>query len=193
MPDTVVSFTGDKVALIVRGKTSAEHAPGKMEQHADCAKSDGAPVGYFGEDGAGSGYISSAVLFGIKGEVFDLAGFGKNRPYYVNLSLAQAYRVVSTVLSVTISNGEATKFDEYWSELTADPGRFSLLGRNCSTRASGAFRHAGILSGGIPGLDTPDNLYRQLVSERKDRCVSHSGHIGFEKAGNRFQIRIAEA
>jgi hypothetical protein len=190
MADTVITFSGDKIALIVRGKTSDAHSPGKMEQHADCARSDGSPVGYFGEGGAGSGYLTSAVLIGIAGEVYELAEFQVNRPFYVDCTVAKGYGCVSTALVVSIANGEATKFDDYWQKLKADPGTFRLLGKNCSTRASGAFRHAGILSGGIPGLDTPDNLYRQLKAERGDRCTSYSGYIGFEGAGNRFAMRI---
>ena len=54
-----------------------------------------------------------------------------------------------------------------------------MLGLNCSTRASGAFVYAGILKGGIPGLDTPNNLYKQIIWRKKDQTTSHSGYIGF--------------
>jgi hypothetical protein len=190
MTHQIISFAGDKVALIVRGKTSETHSPGVLEQHADCAKSNGAPVGYFGEGGAGSGYNLSALLFGIHGEVYEMNEFQIHRPFYVDCTLARAASIMSTVLVVQVANGEGTKFDDYWTSLKADPGTFSLLGRNCSTRASGAFRHAGILSGGIPGLDTPNNLYRQLTSERPDRCSSYSGYVGFQIAGSGYALRI---
>lgn len=192
MSHSTVNFSGDKVALIVRGKTSDSHSPKLLEQHADCARSDGSPVGYFGEGGAGSGYISSAVVIGIKGEVYELDEFNRFRPFYVDAGKARGAKVISTALVVKVANGEADKFDEYWSSLKADPGTFSLLGRNCSTRASGAFRYSGILSGGIPGLDTPNNLYKQLKSERSDRCSSHTGYLGFDVSGNGFTMRIDE-
>jgi hypothetical protein len=179
-----IPFGGDKVALIVRGKTSAEHSPGKLEQHADCVRSDGAPVGYFGEAGEGIGYIVRAVLIGIRGEVYDMDGFRRNRPYYVNVFDARAYGIVSTALVVRVTGAQASSFDDYWDRLAKDPGTFRLLGKNCSTRASGAFRHAGILQSGIPGLDTPNNLYRQLVRQRRDLCRSYTGYIGFSSAGN---------
>lgn len=208
MTEKMITFSGDKVALIVRGKTSEDHSPGKMEQHADCARSDGSPVGYFGGDGAGSSessgssggsgrgsamsaFASSAILVGIEGQVYDLQEFQIKRPYYIDSGRAKTAGVVSTVLIVTVANGEATKFDEYWGSLKEDPGTFRLLGKNCSTRASGAFRHAGILSGGIPGLDTPNNLFKQLKAERPDRCTSYSGYVGFQVAGNGFSLRIA--
>jgi hypothetical protein len=190
--ESLISFSGDKVALIVRGKTSEVHKPKKLEQHADCARSDGSPVGFFGEAGGGSGYLTSAVLIGIQGEVYELDEFERYRPFYVDLKKARAFGVVSTALVVSVANGEAAKFDEYWAALKSDPGKFRLLGKNCSTRASGAFRHCGILSGGIPGLDTPDNLYKQIKTERADRCKSYSGYLGFEKIGNKFSMRVAE-
>lgn len=199
MGATSIVFAGDRVALIVRGKQNAGHAPGKMEQHADCVKSDGSPVGYFGAEpgranasGGQSGYLSSAVLVGIGGAVYDMNAFNIHRPYYVDASVARAYKALSTVLTVTVSSGEAKKFDEYWASLAKDPGTFSLLGRNCSTRASGAFAHSGILSGGIPGLDTPDNLYQQLVAERADRCASYSGYVGFQMAGNGMSVIVED-
>jgi len=187
-----IVFAGDKVALIVRGKTSAEHSPGKLEQHADCVRSNGSPVGYFGEGGEGSGYIFSAVLIGIRGEVYDMDGFKKNRPYYVDAALARGYGVVSTALVVSVSSSQAERFDDYWSRLTDDPGTFRLLGKNCSTRASGAFRHAGILAAGIPGLDTPNNLYKQIVTQRQDICNSYSGYIGFTTIGSNMAMVVED-
>ena len=187
-----IVFAGDKVALIVRGKTSAEHSPGKLEQHADCVRSNGSPVGYFGEGGEGSGYIIKAVLIGIQGEVYDLDGFKKHRPYYVDANMARGYGVVSTALVVRVSSSQAQIFDDYWRDLTTDPGTFRLLGKNCSTRASGAFRHSGILASGIPGLDTPNNLYKQLVRQRPDLCTSYSGYIGFTTEGSNTAMVIED-
>lgn len=190
MANRNITFAGDKVALIVRGKTSAEHAPGKLEQHADCARSNGKPVGYFGEGGEGSGYITSAVLIGIRGEVYDLDAFKVHRPYYVDATIARGAGVRSTALVVRVSSAQAERFDDYWDRLAEDPGTFRLLGKNCSTRASGAFRHAEILASGIPGLDTPDNLYKQLVRQRADICDSHSGYIGFTAVGANMTMVI---
>ena len=192
MSERSIVFAGDKVALIVRGKTSAEHSPGKLEQHADCVRSDGSPVGYFGEGGEGSGYLTSAVLIGIRGEVYDMDGFAKHRPHYVNAKTARGYGVVSTALIVRVSSAQAERFDDYWDRLSDDPGTFRLLGKNCSTRASGAFRHADILAAGIPGLDTPNNLYKQLVKQRPDICESHSGYIGFTATGSTMAMVIED-
>jgi len=185
-----IPFAGDKVALVVRGKESPEHVPGKRAQHADCVRSQGAPVGYFGEDGEGNVYITTAVLIGVRGEVYDLGTFTRKRPYYVDASIARAYQLISTALVVRVTSAQASSFDDDWDQLTKDPGTFRLLGKNCSTRASGAFRHAGILQSGIPGLDTPDNLYRQLVAQRGDLCSSYSGYVGFTSAGGASFMHI---
>jgi hypothetical protein len=185
-------FAGDKVALIVRGKTSAKHSPGNLAQHADCVRSNGSPVGYFGAPGEGSAYLTSAVLIGIRGEVYDLDGFKKNRPYYIDAKVARGYGTVSTALVVRVPGSQAERFDDYWSRLSADPSTFRLLGKNCSTRASGAFRHAGILAAGIPGLDTPNNLYKQLVRQRRDLCESYSGYIGFTTAGGNATMVVED-
>lgn len=183
-------FAGTRVALIVRGKTDADHSPGVMAQHADAIRSNGSPVGYFGTAGEGSGYTTSAVLIGIRGEVYDLDGFKKHRPFYVDAARARTYQVISTVLMIQVEPDQARRFDDFWDDLQQSPGRFRLLGRNCSTRASGAFRAAGIVNGGIPGLDTPDNLYRQIVTEAAHRCTSVSGYVGFTARGNGMVLRV---
>lgn len=192
LANQTIVFAGDRVALIVRAKTSAEHTPKKLDQHADCVRSNGVPVGYFGEAGEGSGYVASAMFIGIRGEVYDMEGFRKNRPYYVDAEIARGYGVVSTALVVSVSSGQAKLFDDYWDSLAANPGTFRLLGKNCSTRASGAFRHAGILAAGIPGLDTPNNLYKQLVKERRDICNSYSGYIGFSTLGSSLAMVVED-
>ena len=59
-----------------------------------------------------------------------------------------------------------------WSEIASD---FSL-----STAAS-AFIAAGVVNKTIPWMDTPDNLYQQLVDDLPaGRVVSYTGYIGFK-------------
>lgn len=206
MSATTYPFGGDRVALIVRGKTSPDHEPGLMEQHADCALSTGAPVGFFGEasDGGSSGRSpssfggsnrastgkSNGVGLGMAGIVYDLDLLKRNRPFYVDVGMARGYGVISTVLFVQVSPAEATAFDKAWADMASNPGSFQIVGWNCSTHASKAFRQAGILSGGIPGLDTPNNLYRQLSKERAGKVTSVSGYVGFNQTGGRFIMAI---
>jgi len=206
MATTNYNFGGDRVALIVRGKHSADHEPSVMAQHADCALSKGAPVGFFGEaggggssgrapssigaSGRGSTGKSNSIGLGMAGVVYDFDKLRQNRPFYVELAQAKGYNLVSTVLFVQVTASEAKAFDDAWAGLTKSPGSFQLLGWNCSTHASQAFRASGILSGGIPGLDTPDNLYKQLCKERAGKVVSVSGYVGFARSGSGFMMTV---
>ena len=146
-----------------------------MAQHADCILPDGAPIGYFGEGNDGS---LNGVGLNMQGVVYDYDALRVHRPYYIQVEGAVSYRVVSTVLLVNVSRGEAERFSAYWDDLKRSPGTFHLVGANCSTHASESFVAAGIVRGGIPGLDTPDNLYRQIVRTRNG-TTSVSGFVGF--------------
>lgn len=178
------TFTGNKIGLIVRGKTSPTHEPGNMAQHADCVLADGSPIGFFGDEGAATGESTgqgswNSIGMNMKGLVADYHKLQTIRPYYVDTTLAKRYKVISTVLLIQVTPTEASLFKDYWTKLTLKPGSFHILGANCSTHASEAFVYAGILGGGIPGLDTPNNLYKQLVTVKKGKTESHSGHVGF--------------
>ncbi len=205
MATTTYTFSGDRVALVVRGKTSHSHTPGKLQQHADCALSNGAPVGFFGTGNTGSSGGSSSGVggsskssanssnsrgLGMTGVVYDQASLAKNRANYVDGAIARGTGTISTVLFVQVSPAEAKAFDKAWGDMATDPGSFQILGWNCSTHASQAFRKAGILAGGIPGLDTPDNLYLQLCFEKAGKVSVTSGYVGFTASGSGFMLTV---
>lgn len=187
---TKLSFTGTRIALIVRGKQNAAHEPDVDAQHADCILTDGSPVGFFGS-GAGWSGVSGRVGMGLDGVVADYSWFIAHRPYYVDLTLAKRYGLISTVLTVDVSATAAAQFAAYWARLRLSPGDFELLGNNCSTHASDAFVSSGILPGGIPGIDTPNNLYKQLVAVKRGLTKSYSGLVGFTKrASGGFDVEV---
>ena len=183
---TKVPFAGGAVGLIVRGKTSHAHSPGVLEQHADCILADGSPIGFFGEGDAASG--SSGL--GLDGAVYDFEEFQQKRPFYVNGASARGLKIVSAVLRITASSTQAARFRTFWTRLDADPDTFNILGGNCSTRASSAFVHAGLLGGGIPGIDTPDNLWRQLCTIHRGRVTAAYGYIDFQPKGEGFDVYV---
>jgi len=187
--ETVV-FDGTKIALIVRGKTGAGHEPDIMAQHADAILSDGSPIGFFGE-GDGISGSGGSIGFGMDGVVYDYHLMKAHRPYYVDLDQAKRYGVKSTVLVLKVTSEIGLVFDEFWSKLKLNPGNFSLLGDNCATHGSEAFMKAGIVNRGIPGLDTPDNLYKQLIAV-SSKTESYSGHVGFVRkaSGGGFDLVI---
>jgi len=191
MADTIVKFSSSDscIGLIVRGKLSAQHHPGAMAQHADVILADGSPVGFYGE---GNGGNSNSVGLGMQGVVYDHAALRIQRPYYIDVSSAVSNRVVSTVLLVKVTSDQANKFAKSWASMTTDPGNFNILGGNCSTHASASFIDAGLLKRGIPGLDTPDNLYAQLVKELPATSLqSLSGYIGFQvEPGGGFSLAL---
>jgi hypothetical protein len=96
-------------------------------------------------------------------------------------------------LIIPVTKEEAQEFKKFWANLKTNSGSFSLLGDNCSTHASEAFRHSGVTKKGIPGLDTPNNLYNQLSTLRK-KATSYTGYIGFKKrsSGDGFDLIIED-
>lgn len=220
-----LTFPGNMIGLVVRGKTGPDHHPGVMEQHADCILPNGAPIGFFGDDGVASGGSSSgqgssassgrssssgsfaspgrssgsssnSTGMNMRGAVFSYLTYLKARPYYVDVAQARKYKVKSTVLTINVTAAEAKAFQGYWDNLTKKPGPFYLLGYNCSTHASEAFIEAGIVDSGIPGLDTPDHLYDQLIDDSAGNVcriwASYSGYVGFVQAGPDFTVVIEE-
>ncbi|KAA5605236.1 hypothetical protein F1188_11735 [Roseospira marina] len=197
-----LTFDGTAVALLVRGKLGPAHSPGLMDQHADVALPDGSPMGFFGEgsgepsgsrgaassDSSASSNSSGPAFspfrstgMGLDGQVYDYVELKARRKNYVDIQTAIESGTVTTVLLVTVNAAQAKKFRSYWLTMDKTPPTFNIVGGNCSTRASDSFIYSGILSGGIPGLDTPDNLYNQLVAS-SNTTTSHTGFVGFRKA-----------
>ncbi|ROS00199.1 hypothetical protein EDC56_2837 [Sinobacterium caligoides] len=184
-----------RIGLIIRGKHSADHEPGLLEQHADCILSNGEPYGFFGDNApaSGGGFSVSWNRSGMnmKGVAADYAVMKRIRPYYVDAEEAKRYDVKSTLLIIDASIEEAALFDNFWRQLRLKPGRFNILGSNCSSHASKAFITANIVSEGIPGLDTPNNLFKQLQAKPDRNIAIRSGHIGAKKLSeNQYRAEI---
>lgn len=204
-----VAIGQNQIGIIVRGKLNDKHSPGVMEQHADCILPGGEPVGFFGGEGdhssgssgSSSGSSSNSWANGpslswnstgmnMKGMVAHYPELRRIRPWYVDIKQAQKYKVKSTVLVLDVTKAQADLFKQFWKNLKLNPGGFSLLGANCSTHASEAFIAANIVSKGIPGLDTPDNLYKQIKTSHSGSKKTYSGHIGAEKNGIHYDLII---
>ena len=70
-------------------------------------------------------------------------------------------------------------------------GSFNILGGNCSTHASSAFVAANVVSSGIHGLDTPNNLYKQLKVKHSGKSRIYSGFAGvIPLAGDKYDLVI---
>ena len=178
MADIRLSFSdGSRIGLIVRGKVSATHHPDLGQQHADAILANGAPIGFYG---TGNGGSANRVYMAMDGVVYDNMALRVQRPYYGDLDSALSNRVISTVLLITVTPAQGLAFTNAWSSMAIHPGNFNILGGNCSTHASAAFIDCGLIGDGIPGLDTPDRLYDQLVASLPAASLqSISGFIGF--------------
>lgn len=169
MPIVNIDFSrGDRVGYIVRYKTSHTHEPSASDTHADCVTHTGAPCGYFGS-GAFSG--GSVVLYTL---------FQSIRPQYVNLADARGRSCISTIIVSECGAANALKFRNSWISMRAATGDFAIVGNNCSTHASKACFKGGLIRvDGVDGVDTPNNLYNQIVSDAAFRWTSYSGYLYF--------------
>lgn len=195
------------VGLIVRGKHNEKHNPDKMQQHADCILPGGEPVGFYGGAGDASSGNSldstnksrseapsislNKTGLNMKGMVAYYEDLRKIRPMYLDPNLAKKYEIRSTVILLEVTKSQADLFIQYWKNLKLNPGIFNILGGNCSTHASEAFVAAKIVASGIPGLDTPDNLFYQLKSRHSGKRHIYHGYIGaLYLKGNNYDLVV---
>jgi hypothetical protein len=198
------------IGLIVRGKKNDAHSPGYMQQHADCILPGGEPVGFYGgggdaSSGSSGGSISGSINSWRNGPSISMNSTGMNmkglvayyddllriRPMYVDVRMAKRYNSVSTVLLLDVSKTQADLFRNFWKKLKLNPGAFNILGGNCSTHAAEAFKAANVISSGIPGLDTPNNLYLYLKRLYAKKVRVYSGYIGaIHTTGDNYEMVI---
>src|SRR5204863_1204948 len=139
-----------------------------MAQHTDCILPDGAPIGFYGQEkdhltGQWPTNPSTVIGMNMPGVVYDYKGIKTTRPWYVDVAMAKQQQVYSTILKLHVTKDRANRFKNSWLGMQRAPGPFNFVGYNCATHAALAFVEAGILNDEIPGLDTPDHLYEQLV------------------------------
>jgi hypothetical protein len=175
MPSPItLRFNGETtIAYIVRFKPS--HTEGPPDGgHSDCILPSGAPVGYFG-----------TTAIGGTGIVFSYATYLAQRRHYVKLANARAEPCVSTMLVLDVGKRRAEAFRDSWLAMRAKTDGFTITGNNCSTHASRAFYAAGLISTHeVDGIDTPNNLYDQIVSDSPVGWKSYSGYLDFDPIGS---------
>ena len=161
---------GGKIAYIVRYKKTHVADAEEGGGHSDCILPGGAPVGYFG-----------GGLVNAKGVVYGYSHFLAGRPQYVNVSDARATPCVSTVLVLDVGRSRAEMFRQSWLSMRAKTDGFTIMGNNCSTHASRACYAAGATrSAEVSGVDTPTNLYNQIVKDNLVPWRSYSGYLDFK-------------
>jgi hypothetical protein len=156
-----------------------------------------------GDSAAGSMVVGGALTFAFTGMVYSYADFLRDRPHYVRRDLARSQNEPSTLLVIDVTAEEARRFENAWASMRRDPGQFGIVGMNCATHAGWAFACAGLLmtpAGALPpartseitGMDTPTDLYRQLVEgPANSRFESYSGYLGFEPMSHgQYRVQI---
>ena len=158
-----------KIAYVVRYKKNHTADAEEGGGHSDCILPGGAPVGYFG-----------GGLVRADGAVFGFSNFAAQRPHYVHMNDARANRCISTVLVMDVGRDRAELFRRAWISMRSKTDGFTILGNNCSTHASRACHAAGVTrSSEIQGVDTPTNLYAQIIKDGMVPWRSYSGYLGF--------------
>ena len=161
------------IAYIVRFKPTPAEAP-PDGGHSDCVMPSGAPVGYFGSGAVGG-----------TGVVFTYATYLAQRRHYVRLSDARAQPCISTMLVLDVGKRRAQAFRDSWFSMRSKTDGFTIVGNNCSTHASRALYAAGLISTHeVDGVDTPNNLYDQIVSDSPVAWKSYSGYLDFDPIGS---------
>jgi len=174
------------IALVVRGKGRRDLPPGDGG-HVDVILPSGAPAGFFvapsfesaGASGTGGRNGTGISGMGAPGYVYGYADFCANRAHYVHMRLARAHNALSGVLLMSVSPAHATRFHRAWEAIRMRPGSFDIIGSNCASHAAIAFGMAGLIPAGIPGLDTPDNLFHALRNRHASNCRDVYGYLGF--------------
>jgi len=75
-------------------------------------------------------------------------------------------RVKSWICDIEVCPSTAKKMCEQAMKIKNDPKyKFAMTGRNCSTRACKVLRAGGIFNGGIPGIDNPQDLQKNIKNK----------------------------
>ncbi len=70
--------------------------------------------------------------------------------------------ILSTICELKVCPANAQQMATRANQINNDPGRFRIAGRNCSTMGCSILGAGGVTSGGISGIDNPQNLIDQL-------------------------------
>jgi hypothetical protein len=144
---------------------------GTMEGHIDLGVPGSGMVGFYGIPGGGGAFAGSGMgLTGHLNQTPDDWNDGPTkRPDYIT---GVAGGVLSTICEIKVCPEDVAKMNDEIKKLKAKPPTFNILGGNCSTRGCGILGAGGVMPGGIPGLDNPQNLLDELVKKYHAKCYN---------------------
>ena len=101
------------------------------------------------------------------------------RPWYTE---DRAGRVLSTICQIEVCPKQAAAMRCELKQLESNPGKFDIVGWNCSSRDCEVLSAGGVLQNGIPGLDTPQDFQDALTSVYGAKCFN--GYTSVDPNGN---------
>ncbi len=194
-----------KVNLYVINRSGGERT-GWNEGHIDMILPGCGMVGFFGTDNwmffmNHCGFMMDGILNNTPEEWI---GGPALRPHYCSFehpvygqkedgTIVEIPAALSTICEVSVCPSDAKRIRDEANRIDQLPGMFNLGGRNCSTMAARILGAGGILRRGIGGIDNPQNLIDQLVSNHGARCgIGYTGIHDDGTAGIRIIRRTPE-
>jgi RHS repeat-associated protein len=142
-------------------------------------------IGLFGFYGYGPGSSGNEVGIGFHGywnhsyRDFARAGLGRRR--YIDGRAG----LLSTICVVMVCPSQVSEMAHKLHQMERHPGKFDIVGNNCSTHACDVLGAGGILKRGIPGLDTPQHLEDALVRRYLAKCFDGYTQLS---SSNKFKV-----
>ena len=159
----------DKVKVYVVNRDATNSNDSKS--HLDLVLPELGLVGYFGEGGGCCGKIG----FGMTGHLNignDWCSGNTARKEYLRWH-------ISYICEIKVCPAEAKKMEETALKIHDDSGTFNYVGHNCSTVGCEIISAGKQKSGGISGIDSPQNLINQIKEKYGATC-----YTGYTLAGN---------
>jgi hypothetical protein len=174
----------DKQTISVVNRSGGART-GLMGGHIDLVIPGLGLVGYYGvpDTGNGSGGIGMGLTGYINIGYIDFFYGKTRRPKYI-IGPGVVYGgltypgQLSTICQITACPSQIEQMKAAAQSIKANPGSFLLAGNNCSTNACKILGAGGIMSGGISGIDNPQNLQDQLTTGYNAKCFTGFTQMG---------------
>jgi hypothetical protein len=180
----VVNVDKTMAGFILRYKDSAT-TPSDGYGHVDAVLPGGAPFGFYPKGDEG-GFWKSVHHTGV---VYDYPLLSAKRPAYVDKPSAKADPCRSVLVLLDVGTRTGEKLWSFWGYLRSSAPTYRAIGCNCATYVAEGLEYAGLMSGGIEGIDTPDGLMGHFL-RGKQRIFIYEGFFGFRPKEKRGEFLV---
>lgn len=172
-----------EIGLLLRRQYCANPRRRRMFRHIDTLLADGSIVGF---NTAGPCNALIRAFVGTDGAVRRNDWMVGDQAHNADIEAARNFHFegvlmpfVTLWVRIPVTPRQADALAEAWVEMEKDPPFFRLLNRNCATRAAQALVQAGIIPRGIPSIETPGNLMREMKRIYGDDLRFEEGFFGY--------------